>query len=73
MGQDLNRSGENVLVVSMYTVFRGPYFFLIGCYGMKGLGFSLTFGLNTVHIPLMRFLYILVSYIVAVVPGQSSD
>ena len=57
MGQDLKGSAKNMLLVSMYTVFGGSLFFLIGCYAMKEFGFSLRFGLNTVHMPLLTSVY----------------
>ena len=33
--------------------FLGVFIFLMGCYRMRGLGFSLRYGPNTVHIPLL--------------------
>ena len=61
--------------VSCFNVYRflGSLFFLMGCYWKRELSFVLRFGLNTVHTPLLRFLYILVSYTIVVSPGQSSD
>ena len=54
-GQDLKGSGKNVSVVFMYTIFRG--LFLMGCYRMRGLGFSLRFSPNTVHATLLLLIY----------------